>query len=167
MAYFPLFIELAQKKALVVGAGPVGSRRIKALADFGARVTVVAVKPDQKTEQLAKKGLIRLLCGSYESCRGSLWNQSGQSSPFFLVLAATGDRQTDEAVIADGRAAGAFVNCAGDKGLSDFYFPGLAREGSVTAGVIASGTDHHLAKAAAERIRNAIRTETQEKQKGN
>lgn len=163
MAYFPLFIELAHRKALVVGAGTVGSRRIEALTDFGSDVTVIAERPDQKVEQLAEKGLIRLLRGTYKNCRSLLRDGSGQPPSFFLVLAATGDREVDEEVIADGRTAGAFVNCAGDKNLSNFYFPGLAREGSITAGVIASGTDHRLAKTAAERIRKALRAEDGQK----
>ena len=39
---FPLFVELEGKKALVVGAGRIGIRRIEALKSFGSRVTVIA-----------------------------------------------------------------------------------------------------------------------------
>lgn len=158
MAYFPLFIEMDQKKVLVVGAGTVGARRIEALVEFGADVTVVAVEPDQRVERLAGEGRLRLLRGSYEAHRNCLWERRGESIPFFLVLSATGDRQVDREVTEDGRAFHAFVNCAGDKSLSGFYFPGLAREGCVTAGVIAEGRDHRLAKEMAGRIRDVLRT---------
>lgn len=158
MAYFPLFIELDQKRVLAVGAGAVGARRIEALVEFGADVTVVAVAPAQRVEQLADEGRLRLLRGPYEAYRERLWEKSGGSVPFFLVLSATGDRQVDREVTEDGRVFQAFVNCAGDKSLSGFYFPGLAREGCVTAGVIAEGSDHRLAKEMAGRIRDVLRT---------
>ena len=39
---FPLFVDLAGKKALVIGGGTVGLRRAEVLARFGAEVTVVS-----------------------------------------------------------------------------------------------------------------------------
>ena len=69
---------------------------------------------------------------------------------WFLVLAATGDPEADRLAALDGRRAGAFVNVAGKKEMSDFYFPGLAKQGPVVAGVTAGGTDHRLAKRMTE-----------------
>ena len=40
--HFPLFVDLTDKPCLVVGAGPVAARKVRILADFGARVTVIA-----------------------------------------------------------------------------------------------------------------------------
>lgn len=39
---FPLFIDLKDKKVLVVGAGAIAARRATVLVEFGAKVTVVA-----------------------------------------------------------------------------------------------------------------------------
>ena len=39
---FPLFVDLAGRRAVVVGGGPVGLRRAKALAEFGAEVTLIS-----------------------------------------------------------------------------------------------------------------------------
>lgn len=159
MSYFPLFIDLEKRKVLVAGAGAVGARRIAALSEFGADVVVVAEAAEARVERLAGEGHVKLFRGSYAEYRDLLWNQGEEESPFFLVLAATGDPYVDEAVAQDGRSHGAFVNCAGDRSRSDFYFPGLAKEGAVTAGVIAGGIDHRLAKVMTERIREVLKTE--------
>ena len=39
---FPLFVDLTGRRAVVVGGGPVGLRRAKALAEFGAEVTLIS-----------------------------------------------------------------------------------------------------------------------------
>lgn len=39
---FPLFVDLKDKKVLIVGAGAIAARRATVLVEFGAKVTVVA-----------------------------------------------------------------------------------------------------------------------------
>ena len=39
--WFPLFVDLSQEKVLVVGAGRIASRRIKALLPFAEMKSVV------------------------------------------------------------------------------------------------------------------------------
>ena len=39
---FPLFIDLKDKKVLIVGAGAIAARRATVLVEFGAKVTVMA-----------------------------------------------------------------------------------------------------------------------------
>ena len=40
--YFPLFVDISDKKIVVVGAGKIAARRVKTLVDFGAAIVVVA-----------------------------------------------------------------------------------------------------------------------------
>ena len=42
MAYFPMFVELENKKCLIVGGGKVALRKVMVLQDFGAIIEVVA-----------------------------------------------------------------------------------------------------------------------------
>lgn len=146
MAYFPMFIDMEGKRVLAVGAGNVGARRIQTLLKFGAQVTAVA--PESRYLEETPEAV--WLKGTYEEYREALLTEE---RPFFLVLAATGDRNTDRLAVEDGRAMGAFVNAASDRSLSDFYFPGTAMAGEVTAGVVAGGKNHRLARIAAEALR--------------
>ena len=134
MAYFPLFVNLEGKDVLVVGGGTVACRRILALAGFGCRIRVISPKLCGELETLYKEK--RLVWDSRCYDRTDLEN----ARPVF-VLAAAGE-ETDRQVTADCRKRGIPVNNASDRGLCDFYFPGLARDGELVAGVTASGTDH-------------------------
>ena len=73
-----------------------------------------------------------------------------------LVLSAAGD-ETDKAVAAACRARGIPVNAASDIELDDFYFPGIARQGSVVVGITASGTDHKAAHRVSEAVRELLK----------
>ena len=141
---FPMFVELEGRKAVVAGAGAIGTRRILALLEFGARVTVISPEISGKVRSLSEAG--RLTCMLREAAEEDVRDA-------FLVVAATSDRQANHQVALWCRSAGVFVNVADRKEECDFYFPGIAREGILTAGVCADGKSHGLAKAAAEEIR--------------
>lgn len=145
--YFPLFIDLEQKRVLVVGAGTIATRRIQTLLDFGPWLTVAAPEASEAVRQLAEEGRLELLSCSY---REELL--AGQS----LVLAATNDDALNHQIAADCRARGIPVNAASDRKACDFYFPGIASEGDLVAGVTAGGTDHRLARTVTERIRQLL-----------
>ena len=142
--WFPLFINLAGKKIVVVGGGRIARRRILTLLDFTERVTVVApeLHPDLLEPEAA--GRLTVFRRAYEP---------GDIAGAALVLAATNDKAVNEAVRDDCRRLGIPVNVSSDRNDSDFYFPGIARKGPLVAGVTASGTDH----AGARRLTEAIR----------
>ncbi len=144
---FPIFIELDQKKVVVIGAGAIASRRIRAFLEYGALVTAVAPEAEESVRRLAEEGTI-------------LWKQRTAEKEdiagAFLVAAATDRREVNHQAALWCREKGIPVNVADKKEECDFYFPGLARVGSLTAGVCAGGTDHKLAKAAAQEIRELL-----------
>lgn len=143
---FPLFFDLTDKPVLVVGAGTIASRRAGVLAEFGARLLVVAPDGCETMEKLARElpGRVRWLRRAYEES-----DLEGAA----LVLAATDDPAVNTSVAQECRRRGIPVNHAGDKAQSDFYFPGIARKGSLVVGVTASGSDHKLARRVTEELR--------------
>jgi glutamyl-tRNA reductase len=54
--YFPLFVELAGRRAIVVGGGFVAAKRAAALASFGASVKLVAPRLGLEAERLVRAG---------------------------------------------------------------------------------------------------------------
>lgn len=149
--YFPLFVNLEKKKILVVGAGKIATRRIGALLEFGAHITVTAPKASKQVEAWAKEG--RMACRLCEYRPGLIKDYFRDSD---LVLAATSDPMVNEAVWAECKKLGIPVNVSSDKTKCDFYFPGLAVNGETVVGVTAGGSDHVLAKELTERIRKEV-----------
>lgn len=163
MSYFPLFFDMKGRSVLVVGAGTVALRRIKALSEAGAEIRVVAKEVSERAESLFKtlseseNGVISLYRMDYRDYRKH-YRPGG-----FLVLTATGDPEADRLAEEDGRRAGAFVNVAGVKEKSDFYFPGIAKHGPVVAGITAGGGDHLLAKHMTQAVQRCLAEADREK----
>ena len=149
-AYFPVFIDLSGPAVLVVGAGKIAARRVQTLLDFAGRVTVVAPEVCEALEQLSAAGAITLRRRAFEES-----DLIGAG----MVLAATGDAALNACVAEACRAKGIPVNVGSDKALCDFYFPGVARRGSVVVGVTASGTDHAEAKRVTAAVRRLLEEE--------
>ncbi|MCI8506361.1 MAG: bifunctional precorrin-2 dehydrogenase/sirohydrochlorin ferrochelatase [Lachnospiraceae bacterium] len=140
---FPVFIELEGKKAVVAGAGKIGTRRIRTLADFGTDVLVVSPELSDEVRELWEAGIVN--CELREIVKEDI-------KQAILVVTATDDRSVNHQVALWCREAGIPVNVADKKEECDFYFPGIARVGILTAGVCAEGKAHRLAKEAAAEI---------------
>ena len=146
--YFPIFISLSGKKAVVIGAGAIACRRVKSLLPFGAEITVIAPEACGELDLLAKEGRIRLERRPYAP---------GDLSGAVIAVSAANDRAVNHGAFLEAKAAGIPISVADCKEESTFYFPGIAREGEVVAGVTASGSDHKLAKEAAAAVRECLR----------
>ena len=106
------------------------------MADFGARILVVAPLGCERMESLAGQGRLR-----WE--RRCFMPEDLEDRD--LIIAATDDARLNGQIVRDCRNRQILVNHAGDKSQCDFFFPGIAREGNVVVGVTASGRDHRLA----------------------
>ena len=60
MVCFPLFVDLNDKTALVVGGGPVAARKARVLLDYGPRVLVCAPRFVPELEQLSGAELLAM-----------------------------------------------------------------------------------------------------------
>ena len=146
--YFPLFIPLDGERAVVIGAGRVACRRVESLLPFGAEITVIAPDACPAICALAEQGQIRLLLRGYAP---------GDLAGARIAVAAADSRAVNHAVSREASAAGIPVSVADCRGESTFYFPGIAREGTLVAGITASGTDHRLAARASAAVRECFR----------
>ena len=148
--YFPMFVDLSETAVLVVGAGKIAARRVRTLLDFAGGVTVVAPRVSGELEELAARGAVTLRRRPY---------QEGDLEGAGLVLAASDDPELNARIAAACRARGVPVNVSSDRTLCDFYFPGVARSGSVVVGVTAGGTDHKAARRVTEDVRRMLAEE--------
>ncbi|MDO4616961.1 MAG: bifunctional precorrin-2 dehydrogenase/sirohydrochlorin ferrochelatase [Lachnospiraceae bacterium] len=146
--YFPMFVDLTEKKVVVVGAGRIGSRRIRTLADFTDHLTVIAPEALPEVERLEEEGRLTWIRKSYE--RDLILDAD-------LVLACTDDPELNSGIYSVCKCLGIQVNVCSDKNKCDFYFPGVITEESVVVGITASGTDHHQAKLVREKIEHALK----------
>jgi len=147
---FPMFVDLSEKRVVVVGAGVIAARRATVLAQFTPFVTVIAPEVHPDLEALALTGRARLVRRAYEEA-----DLHGAD----VVLAATDDAGLNAAICRACGRRGIPVNASSDRALCDFYFPGIVREGNVVVGVTASGEDHARARRVTRQIRDALQSD--------
>ncbi len=145
--YFPMFIDLTDKKVIVVGAGTIAKRRIRSLLSFTNHLVVIAPEVNKELKDLENQGLLKILRKKYD--REDVYGAD-------LVIAATNDAQTNNDIYSVCKCMGIPVNVCSDKRKCDFYFPGIALKDQVVVGVTASGSDHKKARWVIEQIRKIL-----------
>jgi siroheme synthase-like protein len=156
--FFPLFISLAGKRALVIGGGAVALRRVRTLLSFDCAVHVIACEPCPALEALAD-----------ESCRTDRRLTLERRAfvpgdcikggrPVFAV-AATNSRAVNHAIAQECTGQDIPVSVADCKEESTFYFPAVAIHDRIVAGVTSGGQDHHAVRKAAAAIREVFQNE--------
>lgn len=136
----PLFLDLAGRRAVVVGGGPVAARRTLGLLDSGAEVVVVAPELCEDLAQLTDR--VTWLARDYAT---------DDLDGAWLVHTATGDRAVDDHVADDAEQRRIWCVRADDAGASSAWVPAVTRVDDVTIAV-SSGADPRRSQA----IRSAI-----------
>lgn len=129
--FFPMYSDIENKKAIVVGGGPVALRRAKTLAECGAKVTVIA--------PVINSGFKKICCEMIE--RGYL---AGDLVDAAIVISATDDRRINRLVLEEARQLGVTANVADCAEDCDFFFPSLTTAGGVTLSLSSAGVSPRL-----------------------
>jgi precorrin-2 dehydrogenase/sirohydrochlorin ferrochelatase len=130
MAKFPIFLELNERRAVVIGAGHVAVRKAQSLLDAGARVVVVADKIDQHMSSICKKRNAELIPDKYAS---HYLNQA------VLVIAATNNPKVNRQIYDDCQKLQILCNVVDCPELCDFFVPGVIEQGALTIAVSTGG----------------------------
>lgn len=143
MSYFPIFVEMKDRRCLVIGGGAVAERKIAALLDAGATVTVVSPDVTETIARWSKSKLIHFVARRY---------QSGDLAGLELAFVATSDSDVNAATFAEGRERGVWVNSADDPAHCDFILPSVLRRGDLTVAVSSGGGSPALARTIREEL---------------
>jgi precorrin-2 dehydrogenase/sirohydrochlorin ferrochelatase len=129
MAKFPIYLEMAGRRAVVIGAGPVAVRKVNALHDAGARITVIAIHVSSAVEEAFSLLDVELVLTPYR--KDYLVGAT-------LVIAATNDMILNRQVYHDCQELEILCNVVDQPELCDFYTPAVVKRGDLQ---IAIGTD--------------------------
>lgn len=143
MAYYPLCLEMAGRRCLVVGGGPVAERKVAGLLEAGARLTVVSPAVTARLADWARAERIRLIGREYAAS-----DLVGHS----VVFVATDDGRVNADVARDARAAVVLVNAADDPAHCDFILPAVLRRGELTVAVSTGGASPALARTVRDEL---------------
>lgn len=145
--YYPMMLDLAGRRCLVIGGGRVATRKVAVLLDCGATVEVVSPVATRKIVDLASRGAIRFT-------RRAL--RSRDLDRACLVFAATNDAEVNRGVAEAVRKAGGMVNVADAPEACNFLVPSVVRRGDLTIAISTGGASPALAKRLRERLEATI-----------
>jgi len=136
-AYFPLFLDVAGRRCLVVGGGPIGERKARSLLDCGARVVVVSPALTLSLASLVEAGRVEHRARAFRradvvGCR--------------LVIAATGRPAVDRRVAEAARRRRVLVNAVDRPAWCDVILPSVLRRGELQIAVSTGGRSPALAR---------------------
>ncbi|WFR59997.1 bifunctional precorrin-2 dehydrogenase/sirohydrochlorin ferrochelatase [Anaerocolumna sp. AGMB13025] len=144
MAYFPMFMDLKNESCVVIGGGLVAYRKVKALLEFEAKVTVIAA---EFCEPLIAEDKISRKRKNYET--EDLFGA-------FLVIAATNDLLVNQRISAECRERKIPVNVVDIKEECSFIFPAFVKKGDITVGVTSSGKSPIISQKLKKKINEVI-----------
>jgi len=147
VTFYPVFLDLRGRRAVVIGGGAVAEQKVLGLLSAGAHVTVVSPETTPRLAELAAAGGIDLRRRPY---------RSGDLAGARLAIAGTDDRVANAAVWAEAEREGVLVNAVDDLDHCSFIAPAIHREGDITVAVSTSGKSPALAARLRQRVARLV-----------
>jgi precorrin-2 dehydrogenase / sirohydrochlorin ferrochelatase len=143
MMFYPVYLNLKNKRVVVIGGGEVAERKMESLLGTGASISVISPEVTPRIQAVADQKQIDLHRRAYAS---------GDCDGATLVFSATDDAKASEQVFQDATGAGAWVNTADQPALCDFIMPAVVRRGDVAIAISTGGTSPGLAARLRQKI---------------
>lgn len=126
MGYFPFFIDIADRKCLIVGGGNVAARKLEKITGFGADITVVSPE----------------ICSSIRNYSVNILERRFNDTDLdgvFMVIAATNDRKLNRHIHDICTERRILVNTVDEADNCNFFFPALVHKNDITVGISTGG----------------------------
>ncbi|MFC1474417.1 bifunctional precorrin-2 dehydrogenase/sirohydrochlorin ferrochelatase [bacterium] len=134
---YAAFLDLKGLECLLVGGGKVAGRKAGLLLEACAAVTVVAPEAGNRISGLAKSGRLKWEKREY---------LDGEAADYFLIVAATNNRDLNSRVSRDALNAKRLINAVDMPELCNFYVPSLLKRGELRIALSTSGACPALAR---------------------
>ena len=135
--YYPLVLDLRDRRVVVIGGGPVATRKAAELLKAGARLTVVSPTVSVRLARWARQGRLRHRARGYR--RGDLRGAC-------LAVAATSMPEEHKKIAVEARRTATWLNVVDEPALCDFIAPAVIRRGDLTIAISTGGTNPALAR---------------------
>ncbi len=130
MAKYPIYLDLAQQRVVIIGGGTVAFRKAQVVLEAGARLIVVAKKISEAMDKLCLTTSAELIRGSYAK------EYLGRAR---LVIAATNDQELNETIYEDCQSLEILCNVVDQPDLCDFYVPAVVKRGCLQVAISTDG----------------------------
>ena len=142
-AYYPVYLDLTDKRCLVVGGGTIAEEKIDKLKGFGARISVISPVLTPSLAESVERGELEWHPREY---------QPGDLQGMFLGIAATDRREVNECIFREATELGVLLNVVDKPDQCSFIAPSVVKRGEVTLAISTGGASPALARKLREEL---------------
>lgn len=132
MAYFPFFVDISEKKCLIIGGGEIAYRKVVVLLDYNPNILVVAPNIIPKLQKLQKPA--NKICLKYKP-----FNKDNLNDIDFAIV-CTSDNQLNHSISILCKQRHIPVNVVDIKEDCSFIFPALIKDEDIVIGISTGGS---------------------------
>ncbi|QGT99049.1 Precorrin-2 oxidase [Candidatus Syntrophocurvum alkaliphilum] len=147
---FPIFLDLTNKKCVIIGGGKVAERKVNNLLAYGAKITIVSPEIEHGIKEKVDIGLLTWHKRQFKD---------KDIKQAYMVYSATNDPVINKRVADLCLAAGILVNAVDDPPNCNFYVPSIVRRNSLVVAISTEGKSPLLAKKLREEFEQIITAE--------
>jgi precorrin-2 dehydrogenase/sirohydrochlorin ferrochelatase len=136
--YYPVFVKVDGRRAVVVGGGKVAERKAVTLIRAGARVDLISPTITENLQRYRDRGLLRHIKRRF---------RKGDLKDAFVVIAATSSRDINTRVEREAQERGCLINVVDTPSEGNFIAPSIVRRGSLLIAISTEGHSPGLSKA--------------------
>ena len=143
MGYYPIFLEMKDRRCVVLGGGTVAERKVEGLVAASANVTVISPAITDGLRRLLTQGAIRHVAREY---------RAGDRAGYDLVFVATDNSEVNAAVSSEAHSLHIWVNSTDDPDHCDFILPAVIRRGDLAVAISTGGVSPAATRAIREEL---------------
>lgn len=141
--YYPVNLNLAGKRCVILGGGTVAQGKIAALRQAGASITVISPDATAGIQRAAQRGDVEWIARKYES---------GDLEGAFIAVAATSVWHVNREIYEEAEHRGVLLNVVDDPDLCTFIAPSIVKRDPITLAISTGGASPALARKLREAL---------------
>lgn len=130
MRFFPLNIDSANLKCLVIGGGTIAYRKLKILLKANFNISVVAISCNEEVKNLINEHHIKLSTREFSAADINGYN---------LIVSATDNQEINRLAADTALDKGLLINVVDQPELSNFIFPAIIDRSPITISISSDG----------------------------
>ena len=134
MTYYPIYLNLKNKRCVLVGGGTVGYKKALKLIDAGADLTIISPQLNPELQTLAEEKRFTYIDRRY---------QTGDLDNAFIAIAATSDERLNAQISKDAKCP---INAVDMPEHCSFIVPSIIQKGYLNIAISTSGVSPALAR---------------------
>lgn len=130
MRYYPIYLNLTDRLAIVIGGGTIAEGKVLGLLEADAKVRVIAPKVTPAMQRLAESGKLTWEQRTY---------RDGDLEGAGIAIGATDDPEINHRVWDEANRRGILINVVDDVPYCNFIAPAIVRRGDITLAISTNG----------------------------